>query len=64
MSIAFEFRTSRTNGVIVAVSNQGRDGLGIEIAGGQVRHPTIFSDLDLAVRGAGVHSKGRTSPSD
>ncbi|XP_029705872.1 LOW QUALITY PROTEIN: laminin subunit alpha-2 [Takifugu rubripes] len=36
VSIAFEFRTSRTNGVIVAVSNQARDGLGIEIAGGKL----------------------------
>lgn len=36
VSIAFEFRTSRTNGVIVAISNQARDGLGIEIVNGKV----------------------------
>ncbi|CAG09219.1 unnamed protein product, partial [Tetraodon nigroviridis] len=36
VSIAFQFRTSRTNGVIVAISNQARDGLGIEIFNGKL----------------------------
>uniref|UniRef100_A0A3B4ES20 Laminin subunit alpha-2 n=1 Tax=Pundamilia nyererei TaxID=303518 RepID=A0A3B4ES20_9CICH len=31
VSIALEFRTSRTSGVLLAVSNQGNDGLGLEI---------------------------------
>lgn len=38
VSIAFEFRTSRTSGVIVAISNQARDGLGIEIVNGKVHN--------------------------
>lgn len=38
VSIALEFRTSRTNGVIVATSNQARDGLGIEIVNGKVHN--------------------------
>lgn len=37
VSIAFEFRTSRTSGVLLAISNQGNDGLGLEIVGGKVR---------------------------
>ncbi|XP_061668188.1 laminin subunit alpha-2 [Syngnathoides biaculeatus] len=36
VSIALEFRTSRTNGVLLAISNQGNDGLGIEIVQGQL----------------------------
>ncbi|XP_057678966.1 laminin subunit alpha-2 isoform X4 [Corythoichthys intestinalis] len=36
VSIAFEFRTSRLNGVLLAVSNQGNDGLGLEIVQGQL----------------------------
>ncbi|XP_061609365.1 laminin subunit alpha-2 isoform X7 [Phyllopteryx taeniolatus] len=36
VSIGLEFRTSRTNGVLLAISNQGNDGLGIEIVQGQL----------------------------
>ncbi|XP_076023918.1 laminin subunit alpha-2 [Genypterus blacodes] len=36
MSIAFEFRTSRTNAVLLAVSNQANDGLGLEIVQGKL----------------------------
>ncbi|XP_077565326.1 laminin subunit alpha-2 isoform X3 [Stigmatopora nigra] len=36
VSIAFEFRTSRINGVLLAISNQGNDGLGLEIVQGQL----------------------------
>lgn len=36
ISISFEFRTSKTNGVLLAVSNQASDGLGIEIVQGKV----------------------------
>ncbi|XP_029984754.1 laminin subunit alpha-2 isoform X3 [Sphaeramia orbicularis] len=36
VSIAFEFRTSRTNGVLLAVSNKDSDGLGIEIVEGKL----------------------------
>lgn len=31
VSVALEFRTSRTSGVLLAVSNQANDGLGLEI---------------------------------
>ncbi|KAM7395151.1 hypothetical protein PAMA_006754 [Pampus argenteus] len=36
VSIALEFRTSRTNGVLLAISNQGMDGLGLEIVQGKL----------------------------
>ncbi|KAM8831426.1 laminin subunit alpha-2 isoform 5-T5 [Spinachia spinachia] len=36
VSIAFEFRTSRTSGVLLAISNQGNDGLGLEIVEGKL----------------------------
>ncbi|XP_061560845.1 laminin subunit alpha-2 isoform X3 [Phycodurus eques] len=36
VSIGLEFRTSRTNGVLLTISNQGNDGLGIEIVQGQL----------------------------
>uniref|UniRef100_A0A3P9B1J3 Laminin subunit alpha-2 n=1 Tax=Maylandia zebra TaxID=106582 RepID=A0A3P9B1J3_9CICH len=36
VSIALEFRTSRTSGVLLAVSNQGNDGLGLEIVDGKL----------------------------
>ncbi|XP_074471145.1 laminin subunit alpha-2 isoform X1 [Sebastes fasciatus] len=36
VSIALEFRTSRTNGVLLAVSNQANDGLGLEIVEGKL----------------------------
>lgn len=36
VSIALEFRTSRTNGVLLAISNQGNDGLGLEIVQGKL----------------------------
>ncbi|XP_069370850.1 laminin subunit alpha-2 isoform X9 [Paralichthys olivaceus] len=36
VSIALEFRTSKTNGVLLAVSNQGNDGLGLEIVQGKL----------------------------
>ncbi|XP_049913534.1 laminin subunit alpha-2 isoform X1 [Epinephelus moara] len=36
VSIALEFRTSRTNGVVLGVSNQANDGLGIEIVEGKL----------------------------
>nr|XP_046228323.1 laminin subunit alpha-2 isoform X9 [Scatophagus argus] len=36
VSIALEFRTSRTNGVLLAVSNQDSDGLGLEIVQGKL----------------------------
>ncbi|KAI9543880.1 hypothetical protein NQZ68_004928 [Dissostichus eleginoides] len=34
VSIALEFRTSRTNGVLLGISNQANDGLGLEIVEG------------------------------
>lgn len=37
VSISFEFRTSRTNGVVLAISNKDSDGLGIEIVDGKLR---------------------------
>ncbi|XP_055088114.1 laminin subunit alpha-2 isoform X4 [Periophthalmus magnuspinnatus] len=37
VSIAFDFRTSRTNGVLLAVSNNDRDGLGIELVNGKLQ---------------------------
>uniref|UniRef100_A0A8C4I5M9 Basement membrane-specific heparan sulfate proteoglycan core protein n=1 Tax=Dicentrarchus labrax TaxID=13489 RepID=A0A8C4I5M9_DICLA len=36
VSIAFDFRTSRTNGVLLAISNQASDGLGLEIVEGKL----------------------------
>ncbi|KAL6095758.1 lama2 [Pungitius sinensis] len=36
VSIAFEFRTSRTSGVLLAISNQGNDGVGLEIVEGKL----------------------------
>ncbi|XP_030577117.1 laminin subunit alpha-2 isoform X2 [Archocentrus centrarchus] len=36
VSIALEFRTSRTSGVLLAVSNQASDGLGLEIVSGKL----------------------------
>lgn len=36
VSIALEFRTSKTNGVLLAVSNQASDGLGLEIVDGKL----------------------------
>ncbi|XP_061125977.1 laminin subunit alpha-2 isoform X2 [Syngnathus typhle] len=36
VSIAFQFRTSRTNGVLLTISNQGNDGLGLEIIQGRL----------------------------
>uniref|UniRef100_A0A3B5PUP6 Laminin G domain-containing protein n=1 Tax=Xiphophorus maculatus TaxID=8083 RepID=A0A3B5PUP6_XIPMA len=36
VSIAFEFRTSKTSGVLLAVSNQANDGLGLEIVDGKL----------------------------
>ncbi|XP_038127225.1 laminin subunit alpha-2 isoform X2 [Cyprinodon tularosa] len=36
VSIALEFRTSKTSGVLLAVSNQGNDGLGLEIVEGKL----------------------------
>uniref|UniRef100_A0A672JPX2 Laminin G domain-containing protein n=1 Tax=Salarias fasciatus TaxID=181472 RepID=A0A672JPX2_SALFA len=36
VSIALEFRTSKTNGVLLAVSNQANDGLGLEIVDGKL----------------------------
>lgn len=36
IAISFEFRTSKTSGVLLAVSNQASDGLGIEIVQGKV----------------------------
>uniref|UniRef100_A0A8C3AWG7 Laminin subunit alpha-2 n=1 Tax=Cyclopterus lumpus TaxID=8103 RepID=A0A8C3AWG7_CYCLU len=36
VSIALEFRTSRTSGVLLAVSNQANDGLGLEIVEGKL----------------------------
>lgn len=38
VSIALEFRTSRTNGVLLAISNQASDGLGLEIVQGKVHN--------------------------
>ena len=38
VSIALEFRTSRTNGVLLGISNQANDGLGLEIVEGKVRN--------------------------
>ncbi|XP_028295898.1 laminin subunit alpha-2 isoform X3 [Gouania willdenowi] len=36
VSVALEFRTSKTNGVLLAVSNQANDGLGLEIVEGKL----------------------------
>ncbi|XP_038582234.1 laminin subunit alpha-2 isoform X4 [Micropterus salmoides] len=36
VSIALEFRTSKTNGVLFAISNQANDGLGLEIVQGKL----------------------------
>ncbi|KAG7222659.1 hypothetical protein INR49_026268 [Caranx melampygus] len=36
VSIALEFRTSKTNGVLLAISNQANDGLGLEIDQGKL----------------------------
>ncbi|XP_047244517.1 laminin subunit alpha-2 isoform X9 [Girardinichthys multiradiatus] len=36
VSITFEFRTSKTSGVLLAVSNQANDGLGLEIVEGKL----------------------------
>ncbi|KAM6915638.1 laminin subunit alpha-2 isoform 3-T3 [Xenentodon cancila] len=36
VSIALEFRTSRTSGVLLAISNQANDGLGLEIVEGKL----------------------------
>ncbi|XP_029318612.1 laminin subunit alpha-2 isoform X3 [Cottoperca gobio] len=36
VSIAFEFRTSRTSGVLLGISNKGNDGLGLEIVEGKL----------------------------
>lgn len=36
VSIAFDFRTSRTNGVLLGVSNKDKDGLGIELVDGKL----------------------------
>ncbi|KAM4522102.1 laminin subunit alpha-2 isoform 2-T2 [Odontesthes bonariensis] len=36
VSIALEFRTSRTSGVLLAISNQANDGLGLEIVQGKL----------------------------
>lgn len=38
VSITLEFRTSKTNGVLLAISNQVSDGLGLEIVQGKVPH--------------------------
>ncbi|KAJ0061005.1 hypothetical protein NL108_004717 [Boleophthalmus pectinirostris] len=37
VSIAFDFRTSRTNGVLLGVSDNDRNGLGIEIVDGKLQ---------------------------
>lgn len=42
VSIALEFRTSRTSGVLLAVSNQGNDGLGLEIVDGKVHNTHLW----------------------
>ncbi|KAM8846710.1 LOW QUALITY PROTEIN: laminin subunit alpha-2 [Synchiropus picturatus] len=36
VSISLEFRTTRTNGVLLAVSNRGNDGLGLEMVQGKL----------------------------
>lgn len=36
LSISLEFRTSRTNGVLLGISNQANEGLGLEIVQGKV----------------------------
>lgn len=41
VSIALEFRTTRTNGVLLTVSNQDKDGLGLEIVQGKVTNHKI-----------------------
>lgn len=46
IAISFEFRTSKPNGVMLAVSNQASDGLGIEIVQGKVG-PGVNSSLTL-----------------
>lgn len=38
VTVALEFRTSRTNGVLLAVSNQANDGLSLEIVQGKVHN--------------------------
>lgn len=55
VSISFEFRTSRTNGVVLAISNKDSDGLGIEIVDGkvnsfnpgQIEHHTFRENIPL-----------------
>lgn len=43
VSIALEFRTSRTNGVLLTVSSQTNQGLGLEIVEGKVLHESFLS---------------------
>lgn len=59
VSIALEFRTSRTSGVLLAVSNQGNDGLGLEIVDGKVRNTHVW----LSRTKYSVYSKYRIRPS-
>lgn len=50
VSITLEFRTSRTNGVLLAISNQVSDGLGLEIIQGKVPYNICFlSARDLLI---------------
>lgn len=41
--VEFEFRTTRMNGVLLGVSSQKMDGLGIELVGGKVSSKAVLS---------------------
>lgn len=40
--VEFEFRTTRMNGVLLGVSSQKMDGLGIELVGGKVSSKAVL----------------------
>lgn len=41
--VEFEFRTTRMNGVLLGVSSQKMDGLGIELVDGRVSSQAVLS---------------------
>lgn len=45
VSIALEFRTSRKNGVLLTISDQANDGLGLEINQGKVQDKVCRNSL-------------------
>lgn len=70
IAIAFEFRTSKTTGVLLAVSNQASDGLGIEIVQGKVgtevnsslRLVNEVKLIDIGPRVQNANFSARSSP--